>query len=145
MTSSRRISELEIWLAEHLSQLLDSGDEIVEILHLTQELRSDPIASGLGMPFTNRHEIRPKFAFTVRDENQDISLGIIEYSEKALGLKGIGEMQVFARMANPKYAIILCNKSLSRELLQLKADPEISDRLFNYGSGRSILTFDLNV
>ena len=47
-------------------------------------------------------------------------------------------------MVKPKYALLLCENSYSKELTYLLTDPKIGPRLLEFTQGNKILLLDLN-
>jgi hypothetical protein len=45
-------------------------------------------------------------------------------------------------MVEPKYALLLCEKSYSKELTYLLTDPKIEPRLMKYAVGRNLHLLD---
>ena len=116
---------------------------MLEVGILSTELRADPTAKNLGLSLGSRHEVKPQLFFVSKDFKGNMHIGIAEVSEKPLNLTSLGVMQVYARMVEPRYAIILCEKSMSKELLELRANPSISKRLFNYSNYGEIQLYDV--
>jgi hypothetical protein len=143
MTTKGTGSHLENWLESNIATIINSGETIKDAFVLSGDIRIDPRAVKSGYTFTNRHDIRPKIVFFTEDKANRLHLGIAEYSKKSVGLTTLGALQVFARIADPKYAVMFCENSLSKELLQLQADPEISGRLFNFAPGKKIAISDV--
>jgi hypothetical protein len=72
------------------------------------------------------------------------NLGIMEISTSAIGLKDVGILHTYAKMVEPKYALLLCEKSYSKELTYLLTDPKIQPRLMKYTEERSLHLLDFN-
>ena len=145
MTTLGSGSHIEHWLESNIAAIINPGETIKDAFVLSGDIRIDPRAVKSGYTFTNRHDIRPKIVFFTQDKSNKLHLGIAEYSKKSLGLTTLGALQVFARIADPKYAVMFCENSLSKELLQLQADPEISSRLFSFAPGKKIEISDVSL
>lgn len=135
--------ELLEWLNKNASRFLDPNHRIENFVYLNNTIRNDPKASILGIRFDHKHEIQPKAIFSAIDNQGNKHLGIIEVSTSAIGLKDVGILHAYAKMIEPKYALLLCKKSYSKELTYLLTDPNIGPRLIEYAKGRNLLFFEL--
>ena len=136
--------ELFKWLNSKERDFLEPKDRIEVVRHLNNTIRNDPSASGLGITFDHRFEIQPKAIFVTIDDRGNRNLGIVEISTNAIGLKDVGILHAFAKMVEPKYALLLCEKSYSKELTYLLTDPNIGPRLLEYSGGRNLHLMDFN-
>lgn len=137
-------NELFVWLNSNSDKFLDAKDKIAAVVYLNNSIKNDPKASLLGITFDHRHEIQPKAVFVAIDNHGKRNLGIIEISKNAIGLKDVGILHTYARMVEPKYALLLCKKSYSKELSYLLTDPKIEPRLMEYIVGRRLKLLDFN-
>jgi len=129
--------ELLAWLNMNASKFLDPKDRIETVVYLSNTIKNDPNTSSLGLNFDHKFEIQPKAIFTVVDNQGNKHLGIIEVSNSAVGLKDVGILHTYAKMVEPKYALLLCEKSYSKELTYLLTDPNIGPRLMEYTKGKT--------
>ena len=136
--------ELLAWLNTNASKFLDPKDRIETVVYLSNTIKNDPNASSLGIKFDHKFEIQPKAIFSAVDSQGNKHLGIIEISTSAIGLKDVGILHTYAKMVEPKYALLLCEKSYSKELTYLLTDPNIGPRLMEYTTGRNLLLLDFN-
>ena len=136
--------ELFDWLNSNASNFLDPKDKIEAVKYLSSTIRNDPNASGMGIAFDHRFEIQPKAIFVTLDDRGNRNLGIVEISTSAIGLKDVGILHTYAKMVEPKYALLLCEKSYSKELTYLLTDPKIGPRLMEYAGGRNLHLMDFN-
>ena len=143
MTSKTKLAIAKKWIIDNSNQILNGNEQMLEVGILSTELRADPTAKNLGLSLGSRHEVKPQLFFVSKDSKGNMHIGIAEVSEKPLNLTSLGVMQVYARMVEPRYAIILCEKSMSKELLELRANPSISKRLFNYSNYGEIQLYDV--
>jgi hypothetical protein len=134
--------ELLVWLNSHADQFLDPKDKIEFLVYLTNTIKNDPNTSGLGIAFDHKFEIQPKAFFVTTDTQGNKNFGIVEISTSAIGLKDVGILHTYAKMVEPKYALLLCEKSFSKELTYLLTDPNIYPRLMEYASGRKLTLLD---
>ena len=134
--------QLREWLESNSSFALDTSERIEKVVFLSSTIRSDPRALTLGIDFDHKYEIQPKAVFSVLSESGTKDLGIIEISTSPIGLKDVGILHTYAKMANPKYALLLCQKSFSKELTYLLTDPDIAPRLMSYSEGRKLQLID---
>ena len=141
---SNKDHELLTWLNANSDKFLESKDKIESALYLNNTIRNDQNASALGITFDNKFEIQPKAIFVVVDELGNRSIGIIEISSTAIGLKDIGIIHAYAKMIEPKYALLLCEKSYSKELTYLLTDPQIGPRLMEYAKDRNLKLLDFS-
>lgn len=142
--STDRADELKAWLTQNAREILGPSENIEKVVYLNNTIKNDPNASNLGISFDHRYEIQPKAIFTTSDETGNIELGIIEISTSAIGLKDVGILHTYAKMVEPKYAFLLCEKSFSKELTYLLTDPKIEPRLMEYASGKYLQLLDFN-
>lgn len=135
-------SRYESLILRSQEDFLDGKDRIVEIVFLTNTIFNDPRARQLGLPITQVFEIQPKAIFTTKSSTGDLDFGILELSTKAAGLVDIGILHAHAKIVDAKYAVLICEKSFSKELSYLLTDPKIGPRLLNYGVGKTIKFLD---
>jgi hypothetical protein len=129
-------------LNSNANEFLDPKDKIETVIYLNNTINNDPNALRLGITFDHRYEIQPKAIFVAIDINGMRNLGIIEISTSAIGLKDVGILHTYAKMVEPKYALLLCEKSYSKELTYLLTDPKIEPRLMKYAVGRNLHLLD---
>jgi hypothetical protein len=134
--------ELLAWLKSNSKKFLDPTDKIMSVVYLNNTIRNDPNVTSLGMSFDHKFEIQPKAIFTILDSQGKKRLGIIEISTSAAGLKDVGILHAYAKMVEPKYALLLCHNSYSKELVYLLTDPKIGPRLMEYAGGRNLKLLD---
>ncbi len=91
-----------------------------------------------GFNLDSSYEIRPKAIFIVEDAEKNRNIGILEISKNTIGLKDIGVLNAYAKMVDPKYAVMLCLNSFSKELTYLITNPRIELLLLNYGTRNKI-------
>jgi hypothetical protein len=137
-------AELVKWLENSHTVNFEDTDKIDKVVLLSSTIKNDPRASVLGVTFDHRYEIQPKAIFSVTNKSGNKEVGIIEISSSAIGLKDVGVLHTFAKMINPKYALLLCEKSFSKELTYLLTDPKIGPRLLGYAKGRQLQLLDFN-
>ena len=136
--------ELKKWLESNPAINFEDSDKIDKVVFLTGTIKSDPRASALGVAFDHKYEIQPKAVFSVVEKSGKTEVGIIEISTSAIGLKDVGILHTYAKMINPKYALLLCEKSFSKELTYLLTDPKIGPRLMEYSAGRNLQLLDFS-
>ena len=142
--NSSPVQEVELleWLKSNANKFLDPKDEIETVIYLNNTINNDPNALRLGVTFDHRYEIQPKAIFVAIDIQGMRNLGIIEISTSAIGLKDVGILHTYAKMVEPKYALLLCEKSYSKELTYLLTDPKIEPRLMKYAERRNLHLLD---
>ena len=142
--NSSTVQEVELleWLKSNANKFLDPKDEIETVIYLNNTINNDPNALRLGVTFDHRYEIQPKAIFVAIDIQGMRNLGIIEISTSAIGLKDVGILHTYAKMVEPKYALLLCEKSYSKELTYLLTDPKIEPRLMKYAERRNLHLLD---
>ena len=116
-SSTIQEGELLEWLNSNANKFLDPKDKIEAVIYLNNTIKNDPNALRLGITFDHRYEIQPKAIFVAIDIQGIRNLGIIEISTNTIGLKDLGILHTYAKMVEPKYALLLCEKSYSRNLL----------------------------
>jgi hypothetical protein len=134
--------ELFEWLNSNAQTFLDPTDRIEKVVFLTNTIKNDLNVSGLGITLDHRYEIQPKAVFVTLNDEGGRNLGIIEISSTAIGLKDIGVLHAYAKMVVPKYALLLCEKSFSKELTYLLTNPRIGPRLMEYATGKNLQLMD---
>lgn len=139
-----RSHELKEWLTLNAKEFLGTSEAIEKVVYLSNTIKNDPNALSLGISFDHRFEIQPKAIFTTSDGSGNIEFGIIEISTTAIGLKDVAILHTYAKMVQPKYALLLCEKSYSKELTYLLTDPKIQPRLMEYASGRYLQLLDFS-
>ena len=130
------------WLNSNAQAFLDPTDKIEKVVFLTNTIKNDLNVSGLGITLDHRYEIQPKAVFITLNAEGGRNLGIIEISSTAIGLKDIGVLHAYAKMVVPKYALLLCEKSFSKELTYLLTNPKIGPRLMEYAAGKKLQLMD---
>jgi hypothetical protein len=136
--------ELKKWLEKNQAINFEDSDKIESVVFLSATIKTDPRAFVLGIEFDHKYEIQPKAVFSVVDKSGNKALGIIEISTSAIGLKDVGVLHTYAKMINPKHALLLCQKSFSKELTYLLTDPRIGPRLLEYSAGRNLQLLDFD-
>ena len=140
--STSKHKELIQWLNSNAQAFLDPNDKIEKVVFLTNTIKNDLNVSGLDITLDHRYEIQPKAVFTTLNDAGSRNLGIIEISSTAIGLKDIGVLHAYAKMVVPKYALLLCEKSFSKELTYLLTNPKIGPRLLGYAVGKKLQLMD---
>lgn len=130
-------------LQKHLSSFYKKEARLDKLLELKTTIRDDQRISAEGLDTSTRFDFQPKAVFFTKESGDIKKFGIVEYSNTALGLKDIGVMQAYARLSNPDYAIILCKKSISKELAYLLANPVTGTKLLHFSGVKSIEILDV--
>jgi hypothetical protein len=136
--------ELKRWLEDNPVVNFEDEGRIEKVVFLSSTIKNDPRASALGVAFAHKYEIQPKAIFSITDKYGKQDLGIIEISTSAIGLKDVGVLHTYAKIVNPRYALLLCEKSFSKELTYLLTDPKIGPRLLQYSAGRALKLLDFS-
>jgi hypothetical protein len=136
--------ELKSWLENNPTVNFEDAGKIEKVVFLSNTIKNDPRASVLGVTFDHKYEIQPKAIFSITNKHGEKDLGIIEISTSAIGLKDVGVLHTYAKIINPKYALLLCEKSFSKELTYLLTDPKIGPRLMQYSAGRALQLLDFS-
>jgi hypothetical protein len=136
--------ELQKWLENNSVFSLDASEKIEKVVFLTGTIKSDPRALSMGIEFDHKYEIQPKVVFSLANKSGKKEIGIIEISSSPIGLKDVGILHTYAKIINPKYALLLCQKSFSKELTYLLTDPKIGPRLMVYSQDRTLQLLDFN-
>lgn len=145
MRSNKSINEeirVKNWLVSKSDELLENDESVEFVAFLKNTIKNDLRASNCGFTFDHKFEIQPKGIFTTKDKKGNLNLGIFEFSSTAIGLKDVGILHTYARMVEPKYAFLLCEKSFSKELTYLLTDPRIAPRLLEYTTGKQLRLLD---
>jgi hypothetical protein len=136
-------SAVAVSLQQHLDQFHGSGIRLHKILNLQTTIRDDVRISAEGIDTSTRFDFQPKAVFFTEDASGQKKFGILEYSSTSLALKDVGVMQAYARLSNPDYAVVLCKKSISKELAYLLANPVTGESLLRFHPEKSIALIDV--
>jgi hypothetical protein len=142
--SSAKENEITMWLDSNSQAFLDPMDKIEKVIFLKGTIKNDLRVSGFGITLDHRYEIQPKAVFITSNDEGDRNLGIVEISSTAVGLKDIGVLHAYAKMVVPKYALLLCENSFSKELTYLLTNPIIGPRLLEYAASKQLQLMDFN-
>lgn len=80
----------------------------------------------------------PDYLAIVSGHRGEKELIIVNCSKHTLGLTELGLLHVYAKIAKPLFALQLVPTGLSRDLYSLLLDPDIADRLLEYGGAHRI-------
>jgi hypothetical protein len=129
-------------LQDHFDKAEPNSTRLYKLLEMTSTIREDKRVVEEGLVTSTRFDFQPKAVFFTSDSKDNKKFGLLEYSNTALGLKDIGVMQAYARLANPDYAYILCAKSISKELSYVLADPATGANLLRINDTKNISLID---
>jgi len=84
------------------------------------------------------------FVLLVKEKTGEYRLIFINRFPKSIGLKDIGEMLIYAKIAKPLYALLISLNGHSSEINNMVTNNQISAPLFQYDTNKSIILFALN-
>lgn len=83
------------------------------------------------------------FVFLVESKASGYQLMLVNRYVKSIGIKDIGEMLVYAKIAKPIYAFLISVSGHSTEINNILVSEKISNPLFKYDTNKSIILFAL--
>jgi hypothetical protein len=84
------------------------------------------------------------FVVLVQEKNKEYQLIFINRFTKSIGIKDIGEMLIYAKIAKPLYAFLISVNGHSSEINNTVTNNQISIPLFQYDLNKSLILFALN-
>ena len=84
------------------------------------------------------------FVILVKEKNGEYRLIFINRFTKSIGIKDIGEMLIYAKIAKPLYAFLISVNGHSSEINNTVTNNQISIPLFQYDTNKSLILFALN-
>ena len=132
-------SEITSWLFSYIeSQFPGSKILVIFAPNLDLSRCSEPELSLLENYDT--WDFRPDIACVFETSARVPKLAILNYAKGSLGLTELGEMKVYASLAQPALALQISRLGVSRDLFGLLLDKDISERLLSFrGAGATIV------
>jgi len=137
-------TEFEKLVEKWVTEFVNNDDELtlVKIFKNKNISRlSHPILDQ--MPQSKLCDFNCDFVVLVKHVNDDYQLMLINRFTKSLGIKDLGEMLVYSKIANPLYAFLISVNGHSTEINNILVNEEISLPLFKYQHNKSIILFAL--
>lgn len=113
MTKNEFEKKIEDWAINFINA--DHDLSLVEVFKNQNISRiSHPILDGMAS--SKICDFICDFIFLVQQKNMDYQLILINRYVKSIGIKDIGEMLVYAKIANPVYAFLVSDRGHSTEI-----------------------------
>jgi len=131
------MNEIKIWLEKEIAEQFRGSNLIYSWLgdrHLKHYAKS----KLAGIPNASDWEFTPDLVAVFEFENSK-RIAFMNYTPKTLGLTELGELHVYAKIAEPVLAIQGTENGLSKDLYSLLLDKGIQERLLGYSLGKKIL------
>ncbi|MBU2576767.1 MAG: hypothetical protein KKF50_03525 [Nanoarchaeota archaeon] len=81
----------------------------------------------------------------IKKSTKKIELVFLNREVSAIGLKKIGEMHCYSKLAKPKISFIVSSKGLPDEVNLLLLNEDIENSLLTYNKDKKILVFKYNI
>lgn len=134
-------SALIIWLKQFIASKL-TNYSLLEIITPESTLNRLNNTYLRQIPHSATWEFTPNIvALLKNNETNSIETVFINRTTKSVSLREVGELKVYATIANPLYAFIASTKSSSTEVGLLMLEKDIRERCLNYDSSKSMFIF----
>ena len=134
-------SALIIWLKQFITNKL-SNYTLLEIITPESTLNRLNNTYLRQIPHSATWEFTPNIvALLKNNETNSIETVFINRTTKSVSLREVGELKVYATIANPLYEFIASTKSSSTEVGLLMLEKDIRERCLNYDSSKSMFIF----
>lgn len=134
-------SALIIWLRQFIANKL-TNYSLLEIITPESTLNRLNNTYLRQIPHSATWEFTPNIvALLKNNETNSIETVFINRTTKSVSLREVGELKVYATIANPLYAFIASTKSSSTEVGLLMLEKDIRERCLNYDSSKSMFIF----
>lgn len=131
------MNEIRGWLEQQIISEF-SGAKILEFWEGNRQLKHYASDKLLGIAGASEWEFTPDYVVTFQIGDTK-NIAFMNFTDKTLGLTELGELHVFAKIAEPLIAIQATVNGLSKDLYSLLLDKGIQQRLLGYADGRRIL------
>ncbi len=131
------MNEICEWLAQQIITEFP-GAKILEFWEGDRHLKHYASNKLQGIAGASEWEFTPDYVVTFQNGN-DRNIAFMNFTEKTLGLTELGELHVYAKIAEPSVAIQATVNGLSKDLYALLLDTGIQQRLLGYAGDRRIL------
>ncbi len=133
--------ELEKWLRAFIANKLDDY-RLLEIVKPVSALNRLNIQNIKRLERSTTWEFTPNLIAIIENKStQNLETILVNRTTKSISLREVGELKVYATIANPLYAFMASVKGSSNEVGLLMLDKDIRERCLNYGSNRNIFIF----
>jgi hypothetical protein len=134
-------SVLIIWLKQFIADKL-SNYSLLEIITPESTLNRLNNANLRQIPHSATWEFMPNIVALLRNnETNSVETIFINRTTKSVSLREVGELKVYATIANPLFAFIASTKSSSTEVGLLMLEKDIRERCLNYDLRKSMFIF----
>lgn len=134
-------STLITWLRQFITNKLPIYS-LLEIITPESTLNRLNNAYLRQIPHSVTWEFTPNIvALLKNNETSSIETVFINRTTKSVSLREVGELKVYATIADPIYAFIASTKSSSTEVGLLMLEKDIRERCLNYDSSKSMYIF----
>ena len=138
-------TEFEKIVKEWINKFVNSNTELtLETIFDSENISkiSHPILDK--MPKSKLCDFYCDFVVLVKHKTEGDQLIFINRFTKSIGIRDIGEMLVYAKIAKPLYAFLISVNGHSNEINNILVNKNISQPLFQYDSEKNIILFALS-
>jgi hypothetical protein len=140
MTKTEFENKIQDWATNFINS--DPDLTLVEIFKSQNISRvSHPILDV--MPASKICDFICDFVFLVKQKEVGYQLILLNRYVKSIGIKDIGEMLVYSKIANPIYAFLISDRGHSTEINNILVNEVMSVPLFRYAEGKNLVLFAL--
>jgi len=134
-------AKVTLWLTDFIAK--KSNLQLVDVFHGKNISRlSHDILDTL--PQSKLSDFICDVVALVRHKNDGYQLIFVNRFCRSVGLKDIGEMSIYAKLAKPAYAFIVSTHGHSNEINKILINADLSRPLFNYSHDKNIVLFVLS-
>lgn len=141
MNKEEFTSALIIWLRQFIATKL-TNYSLLEIIKPEATLNRLNNGNLRHISHSATWEFTPNIVALLKDnETGSIETIFINRTTKSVSLREVGELKVYATIANPLFAFIASTKSSSTEVGLLMLENDIRERCLNYDTAKSMYIF----
>ena len=131
------MNEIRGWFEHRIINEIP-GAKILEFWEGDRHLKHYASNKLQGFTGASEWEFTPDYVVTFQNGSTR-NIAFLNFTEKTLGLTELGELHVYAKIAEPLVAIQATVNGLSKDLYALLLDKGIQQRLLGYAVDRKIL------
>ena len=134
MTKANLEHEINNWLQ---SEFVDENKILVEEIFYKKNLSKENNERLRHVNNIDLLDFVTDYAVLVNVNNK-YEIGLINRHDSSIGVREIGEMQVYCRIASPIFAFLISSKGFSSEVSNFLLNDSIVEKLFSYQKGHLI-------